>query len=124
VARILLLTLILCYSNLTSQNLNNKKFYTQVRHSCIATTNGAFDIYTFLVLDFKNNQIYTSYEEKPSGKKWTDNNAPITYRIKNDILYIARPVTSLKEMGLTFKYKNGNLLTENKDIIFKPSKSF
>lgn len=103
--------------------MNGKKFYAQIRHSCIATSNGAFDRYTFLVMEFRNNKIYPSYLEIPSKKQTVKN--PVNYTFKNKILYLANPLEVKEETGQIFRYVNGNLNPEKKrgnlDLVFRSS---
>lgn len=121
--KILLLIALLYGSVLKSQNLNHKKFYAQVQHSCVATTKGAFDRYTFLVLEFKNNAVYPSYLQIPSGEQ--SKKDPVTYKFENKILYLTKTLGFKEDPGQIFKYVNGNLVPQNKksklDLIFKPS---
>lgn len=115
--------ILFCCSHLQGQDLNDKKFYARLRHSCIATTNGVLDRYTFIVLEFKNNQLYPSYLEIPSKKETKEE--PVNYRFENKIVYLAKP-TGVKEVPeLIFKYENGNLVPQKKkgepDLVFRPS---
>lgn len=92
-----LIGLLWCSSDWKGQNLNDKKFYAQIRHRCIATSNGAFDRYTFLVMEFRNNKIYPSYLEIPSKEQTVKN--PVNYTFKNKILYLAKPLEVKEETG-------------------------
>lgn len=111
-------------TNLKCQELNDKKFYAQLNHSCRATTSGAFDIYTFLVLEFKNNKMYPSYLEIPSQQQNSIED-PIAYTFENKIINLAKPLDSKENLGAAFIYKNGNLVPKNKQndpkFIFRPS---
>lgn len=122
--RILVLIVLFCFSNLKCQDLDHKKFYAQVNHSCRATTSGAFDIYTFLVLEFKNNKIYPSYLEIPSQEQKSIED-PIDYKFENKIVYLAKPLDFKEDLGSVFTYVNGNLVPKKKQnepkFIFKPS---
>ncbi|MDR6923888.1 hypothetical protein [Chryseobacterium sp. 2987] len=115
--------ILFCLSGVKGQNLNDKKFYAQIRHSCIATTNGALDRYTFIVLEFKNNKLYPSYLEIPSKKETKE--GPVNYRFENKILYLAKPMELDEDPGLIFKYDNGNLVPQKKKgelgLVFRPS---
>ncbi len=121
--KILLLIVLLYGSFLKSQDLNHKKFYAQIHHSCVATTSGAYDRYIFLVLEFKNNTVYPSYLQIPSGEQ--DRKEPVTYKFKNKILYLTKALGFKEDPGMIFKYVNGNLVPQDKksksDLIFKPS---
>lgn len=118
-----LIGILFCCSGFKSQNLNDKKFYAQLRHSCIATTNGALDRYTFIVLEFKNNKLYPSYLEIPSKKETKEE--PVNYRFENKIVYLAKPTGLNEDPGLIFKYENGNLVPQKKKgelaLVFRPS---
>lgn len=121
-----LIGMLFCCSGFKSQVLKDKKFYARIRHTCIATTNGAVDRYTFIVLEFKNNQLYPSYLEIPSKKETKVE--PVNYRFENKIVYLAKP-TGIKEVpGLIFKYENGNLVPQKKkgepDLVFRPSLNY
>ncbi|MCS4305639.1 hypothetical protein [Chryseobacterium sp. BIGb0232] len=121
--RILFLIALFYGSVLKSQDLNHKKFYAQIHHSCVATTNGAYDRYTFLVLEFKNNVIYPAYLQIPSGEQ--NSKDPVTYKYENKILYLTKTLGFKEDPGMIFKYVNGNLVPQNKKskpgLIFKPS---
>ncbi|WP_347219222.1 hypothetical protein [Chryseobacterium sp.] len=121
--KILFLIALFYGSVLKSQNLDHKKFYAQIHHSCVATTNGAYDRYTFLVLEFKNNAIYPSYLQIPSGEQ--DRKDPVPYKFENKIVYLTKALGFKEDPGQIFKYINGNLVPQNKksraDLIFKPS---
>ncbi|MGK6340958.1 hypothetical protein ACMGDK_01890 [Chryseobacterium sp. DT-3] len=103
--------------------MNNKKFYAQVNHSSKATTTGAIDIYTFLVLEFKNNKIYPSDLVIPFQKQSIKK--PVNYRFENKILYLAKPLDFKEDLGTVFTYTNGNLVPKKKrnepEFVFKPS---
>ena len=103
--------------------MNNKKFYAQIRHSCQATTNGAIDIYTFLVLEFKNDKIYPSYLTIPSQQQSIKD--PINYKFENKIVYLAKPLDFKEDLGTVFTYVNENLVPKKKQneskFIFRPS---
>lgn len=119
---LLLIALFFC-SSWKCQDLNDKKFYAQLRHSCIATTSGAYDVYTFLVMEFKNNKVYASYLEIPSKKQSTK--YPVNYRFENKIVYLAKPLDFKEDLGLVFKYVKGDLIPKKKqegvNLVFKPS---
>lgn len=121
--KILFLTALFYGSGLTSQHLNHKKFYAQIHHSCVATTNGAYDRYTFLVLEFKNNEVFPVYLQIPSGEQ--NRKDPVAYKFENKILYLTKTLGFKEDPGTIFKYVNGNLIPQNKkskpDLIFKPS---
>ncbi len=121
--RILFLILVCCCSNLKCQNLNNKKFYARINHSCRATTNGAIDIYTFMVLEFKNNKIYPSYLVIPSKNQIVKD--PVHYIFENKKLYLTKPLDFNEDLGSVFTYINGNLIPKNRrnepKFIFRPS---
>ncbi|MDN3693019.1 hypothetical protein QWZ06_12360 [Chryseobacterium tructae] len=121
--KILFLITLFYGSGLKSQSLNHKKFYAQIHHSCVATSNGAYDRYTFLVLEFKNNEVFPSYLQIPSGEKKRKD--PVTYRFENKILYLTKTLGFKEDPGMVFKYINGNLVPQHKkskpDLIFKPS---
>lgn len=121
--RILFLILIFCCSNLKCQNLNNKKFYAEIKHGCIATTNRAIDVYTFLVLEFKNNKIYPSYLVIPSKQQIVED--PVNYKFENKILYLAKPLELEEGLVSALTYVNGNLVAKKKQneaqFVFKPS---
>lgn len=103
--------------------MNDKKFYAQINHSTKATTTGAIDIYTFLVLEFKNNKIYPSYLVIPSQERSIK--TPVNYRFENKILYLAKPLDFNEDLGTVFTYTNGNLVSQKKrkepEFVFKPS---
>lgn len=121
--KILFLIALLYDSVLNSQNLDHKKFYAQLHHSCVATTNGAYDRYIFLVLEFKNNAVYPSYLQLPSGEQ--ERKEPVSYKFENKILYLTKALGFKEDPGTIFKYVNGNLVPQDKksksELIFKPS---
>ncbi|WP_223607761.1 hypothetical protein [Chryseobacterium sp. OSA05B] len=103
--------------------MNNKKFYAQINHRCRATTNGAIDIYTFLVLEFKNNKIYPSSLTIPSKQQSVKD--PVNYKFENKIVYLAKPLDFKEDLGSVFTFINGNLIPKKKQneskFVFRPS---
>ncbi|MCT2564315.1 hypothetical protein [Chryseobacterium herbae] len=103
--------------------MNNKKFYAQINHGCRATTNGAIDIYRFLVLEFKNNKIYPSYLVIPSQQQSVKE--PVNYKFENKVVYLAKPLEFEEDLGSVFTYINGNLISKKKHneskFVFRPS---